>query len=291
MGEITGTQAGKLMQRLWSKLLLVMSLPVLLAEFFDGETGREYGVGFLPKVRLALRMARNRKTIPTASHFLEHLMMATEVLKVPKATPGSVVECGTFKGGSATSLSLVCELCDRKLDIFDSFEGLPEPNDEDREHKLLGTQTIHSYEHGTYRGTLPEVQRNIAAYGCIEACRFNAGYFDQSLPNFGSSCVLVFADVDLTASLETCLRYLWPLLQERCCFFTHEAQHLEISALFYDQPWWRSHLNCSAPGLIGAGTGIGLLPESGGYRSNLAYTIKNPGVKSFIEEPQTGILV
>jgi hypothetical protein len=277
------------MQRALSKLLVALSLPILLAEFLDRETGKEYGVSFFSKIKLAYRMARNRRRLTTASHFLEHLMMATEILKVPKSIPGSVVECGTFKGGSATNLSLVCELCDRHLEIFDSFEGLPEPTDGDREHKLLGTQTIHSYGQGAYRGSLPEVRRNIAAYGAIAVCEFHPGYFDESLPNFASRSVLVFADVDLTSSLETCLKYLWPLLQEGCCFFTHEAQHLEISALFFDQSWWRSNLDCPAPGLIGAGTGIGLLPESGGYRSNLAYTIKNPVVESFLENPQTGI--
>ena len=38
--------------------------------------------------------------------------------------------------------------------------------------------------------------------------------------------------VDLKDSLMTCLRYLWPLLEDRCCVFTHEASHMEIASLF-----------------------------------------------------------
>ena len=279
-----------LLRRLWSKLLVAMSAPIVLSEFFGREAGKDYGVSLLAKVRLVLRMIRNSRRVVTASHFLEHLIMATEILKVPKTVPGCVVECGTFKGGSATNLSLVCEMCDRKLEIFDSFEGLPEPDEADREHNLLATETMHSYQQGAYRGTLSEVQRNIATYGHIKSCGFTPGYFDRSLPDFRTPCILVFADVDLTHSLETCLTYLWPLLQDSCCFFTHEAQHMEISALFFDQNWWRSQLNCPAPGLIGAGTGIGLLPQAGGYRSNLGFTVKNPDVESFQEDPQIGVI-
>jgi O-methyltransferase len=282
------TQRATISKRVWNRLLIAMNIPILLSELFHDETGKEYGVGLFTKLRLVYLMARNRKRVTTGSHFLEHLLMATQILKVPKSVLGCVVECGSYKGGSATNLSLVCELCDRKLEIFDSFEGLPAPEKEDKEHMLIGLRRVHSYEQGAWCGTLPEVQRNIATHGQISVCNFNRGFFDQTLPGFNQPCILVFADVDLTTSLETCIKYLWPLLQKGSYLFTHEAQHLEISALFFDKPWWRSNLNCSAPGLIGAGTGIGLLPERGGYSSDLGFTIKNPIVESFVEDPQTG---
>jgi len=275
-------------QRILSRLLIALSTPILLSEFFRDETGKEYGVGLFTKLKLVYLMARNRKRVTTGSHFLEHLLMAIQILKVPKSVPGCVVECGSYKGGSATNLSLVCELCDRKLEIFDSFEGLPAPGEQDKEHMLIGLRRVHTYEQGAWCGTLSEVQRNISTHGRISVCSFNRGFFDQTLPGFNQPCVLVFADVDLTTSLETCIRYLWPLLQNGCYLFTHEAQHLEISSLFFDRPWWRTNLKCDAPGLIGAGTGIGLLPESGGYSSDLGFAIKNPIVETFVEDPQTG---
>jgi O-methyltransferase len=275
-------------RRMWERLLIALSMPIILSEFFDDETGKDYGVTFFTKLKLVYVMAGNRKKVTTGSHFLEHLLMATAILKVPKSVPGCVVECGTYKGGSATNLSLVCDLCDRKLEIFDSFAGLPAPAQSDKEHVLIGLQTIHTYEEGSWCGTLPEVQQNITAHGKISVCNFNPGFFDQSLPSFQQPCIFVFADVDLRTSLETCIEYLWPRLQNSCCFFTHEAPHIEISALFYDYPWWKEHLNSSAPGLLGAGMGIGLLPESGGYRSDLGFAMKNPAVERFVEDPQTG---
>jgi O-methyltransferase len=274
--------------RILNKAVIALSMPILLQEYFRPETGREYQIGFWAKLKLAMRMAANRKRITTASHFLEHLMMATQVLKVPKAVEGCVVECGTFKGGSAANLSLVCALCDRKLEIFDSFQGLPEPSASDREHVLLSAQELHTYAEGAWKGTLEEVKGNVARCGKIEVCTFNVGYFEETLPHFGKPCVLAFLDVDLIDSLRTCLLNLWPRLQDGSNLFTHEAPHREIAGAFFDEGWWQTQLRCQAPGLVGAGCGIGLLPADGGFRSDLGFTVKTPLVQKFRTNPQTG---
>jgi hypothetical protein len=89
----------------------------------------------------------------------------------------------------------------------------------------------------------------------------------------GRLCV---PDVDLRQSLEVCLNHLWPRLSDGCYLFTHEAAHREIASLFFDDAWWRLNLGCPAPGLVGAGSGLELLPVDGSFRSDLAYTIKGP---------------
>ncbi len=276
--------------RLWRITVTALSIPILLLEYFHSDTGREYGVRFFTKVWLAYRMVRNRKKITTASHWLEHLVMATQILKVPREVQGCVVECGSFQGGSAANLSLVCALCGRKLEIFDSFEGLPEPSDADKSHILVNDREIHTYSKGAFRGNLPDVQKNISKFGAISVCNFNVGYFDQTLPNFREKCILAFLDVDLTDSLKACLTYVWPLLQEGCFLFTHEAHHMEIAGLFFDEPWWKSSLRCKAPGLIGAGSGLGLIPFAGGFRSCLGYAVRNPAVADFEISRQTGVM-
>jgi O-methyltransferase len=269
--------------RFWRISVTLLSLPIILLDFFRFETGREFGVGFYTKIWLLFKMARNNRRIATASHFLEHLIMSAQILRVPRSIEGTVVECGSFKGGSAANLSLVCDLCDRKLEIFDSFAGLPEPLSSD---VLVDLHEIHSYEKGAFCGALSEVQGNISKYGAISACHFNVGYFQETLPHFSQKSVLVFLDVDLVDSLQTCFTYLWPLLQDECYLFTHEAHHMEIAGLFFQEEWWRSKMHCGAPGLIGAGTGLGLLPCSGGFRSALGYTVKNPNTQDFNLNPQ-----
>jgi hypothetical protein len=73
----------RIISKLWTKLVAGLIIPIILAEYFRAETGRHYGVGFFTKLKLVYLMRRNRKKVTTASHFLEHLLMATEILKTP----------------------------------------------------------------------------------------------------------------------------------------------------------------------------------------------------------------
>ncbi len=132
------------------------------------------------------------------------------------------------------------------------------------------------------------MKRNISKYGVINICNFNVGYFEYTLPNFKKKCAFVFLDVDLRDSLETCLKYLWPLLQDGCYLYTHKAPHREIASLFFDKDWWHNSVNSDPPGLVGAGTGLGLHPESGGFKSHLGYTVKNPKILDLNKVIQTG---
>jgi len=267
--------------KLFKMLLKILSLPVILGEYFDSRTGKEYNVGFLKKVRLMLKMIKNNKKIVSASNYIEHVVMAARILNIPKNVEGCVIECGSYKGGSTANLSLVCSLCNRRLEIFDSFRGLPEISLDDKDHTCVGSQEIHTYSKGDWIGTLNEVKKNISKYGDIRVCRFNEGYFKATLPQFDRKSVFIFLDVDLKTSLLTCLKYLWPLLQENCSLYTHEAGDMGIASLFFDKEWWFKTLKTNAPGLLGAGNGLGLNPQSGGFGSSIGYTIKNPKIQEF----------
>lgn len=279
----------KFLGKLYRILVQIMATPIFLSSFFANEAGQEYGVGFWKKMSLVLKMIRNNMSITSGSSFIEHLVMATALLKLPKALPGCVVECGTYKGVSATNLSLICTLVGRKLEIFDSFEGLPEPSAQDKEHSIIGTQETHYYEKGWWEGTLEEVKGNIKTYGNIDVCNFHKGYFNQTLPHFRETCAQIFVDVDYRDSLADCLKNLWPLLQDGCYFFVHEAQHMEIASLFYSEKWWGEELQGIPPGLVGAGTGVGIKILTEPYfSSSLGFTIKNPKKQNFKRYAQIG---
>ncbi len=268
-------------------LLQVLCIPVFLSEFFEKQTGAAYGLGFGAKWKLLWTMIRNNRKIVSGSTFMEHITMATSLLKTPPTLEGIVVECGTYKGVSAANLSLVCALVGRRLAIFDCFEGLPEPTAKDQAHTLIGHREIHTYTRGSWCGTLDEVRENIRRYGKLEVCDFHKGYFDKTLPGFNEKCVQIFLDVDYLSSLETCLTYLWPLLQDGCPLYTHESGHLEIAALFFSESWWHNHFASSPPGLVGAGTGLGFKILTGSYfNSNFGFTIKNPARERFTTVPQ-----
>jgi hypothetical protein len=148
---------------------------------------------------------------------------------------------------------------------------------------------MHTYARGAWCGTLDEVKANIRQYGNINVCRFNSGYFESSLPNFDGKCVFIFLDVDLVSSLKTCLKYLWPQLQDGCPVFTHEAPHLEIASVFFDRSWWQSEVGEDAPGLVGAGSGLGLIYSHGTFRSDLGYSIKHAVMLKPEVQPQLGL--
>ena len=62
----------------------------------------------------------------------QHLVLVNEILGLPRSLRGDVVECGCYCGASTANLSLACALTGRKLIVCDSFEGLPNPKDEEK---------------------------------------------------------------------------------------------------------------------------------------------------------------
>lgn len=262
--------------RILRRAVLLFCAPVFLGRFLARETGSEYRVGFLRKVQLLLRMFRNRFRIVTASGLLDQVVMATEILRIPREREGVVVECGSYQGGSTANLSLVCGLVGRTLHIFDSFAGLPEPTEADRLHILPSIHELRAFEKGDFCGTLEIVKNNVERLGNLGVCRFHVGYFANTLPGFTEPCVFAFCDVDLRSSLETCVEQLWPRLVDRCYLFTHEANHMEIAGLFFDSCWWSARLHSAPPGLVGGGSGLGLyVSDQGFFRSSLGFAIKN----------------
>jgi len=239
------------MLQLVKKIFGLLSVPVSILFILNSKNIHEsYRMSGFSKLKLGLRMFLNTKRIPTATSYKSHLAMALKILETRPDVPGDVIECGTWKGGSAANLSLVCKIAGRKLIVYDSFEGLPEGELGDREAK--------EYRKGDYLGTLDEVKSNIERYGAIECCEFIKGWFKDSLLKLDSPVLLAFLDVDLEASLHSCVRHIWPHLVEQGYIFTNECMGTNYVALFYSERWWRRYFDRGPPGLIGAGTGLPL---------------------------------
>lgn len=245
--------------RIFSRALsLLNSAPIVLAFLGDPEIGRAYGVGFRAKLRLLIQFAANTKRLPTLSHIREHLEMARALLAVPPDLKGDVVECGCYLGGSSVNISLVCALTGRRLLIYDSFEGLPEPGDHDRVHENLNQGYPDEYFKGRFAASMEMVRDNLKALGKAECCELIQGFFDQTLPGTGHDVVMAFLDVDLIDSLKPCLIGLWPKIASGCRVYVHEASSLSLIALFFDHGWWQENLDQPAPGFVGSGSGLPL---------------------------------
>jgi hypothetical protein len=265
----------------YSKLLTWLTLPVIVARLLEANGRRRRPVSRFALIKLALKSTLTSHKVQTASHYYEHLTMISAFLEIPEDVPGVVVECGCFKGGSTINLSMGAKLAGRELHVYDSFAGLPAPEDGDVSHTLLGRPVVHTYEAGMYAGSLPEVRANVERHGAIDVVSFHPGFFSESMADFDTPVVTAFVDVDLVSSLADTVRAIWPNLADGGAFFIHEAEHQEMVDFFYDQTWWREELGVDAPGLIGGGTGIGLEPQSGMWGSGIAFVVKNPRVREY----------
>ncbi len=237
------------MYRFILKLYYVLTVPIAIYFILNSnQIHPSYKLNSLRKLTLGVRMFLNKFRIPTGTSYKAHLAMALKILETPPDVEGVVIECGSWQGGSSANLSLVCKLTNRKLLIYDSFEGLPQTQPGDRQ----------PYQTGDFCGSLETVKKNIERYGAIECCEFVEGWFDQTLPRLESPVLLAFLDVDLEISLETCVRYIWPRLIDRGYIFIDEYVDLDYCSIFWSEKYWKKYFDRTPPGLIGSGVGLPL---------------------------------
>jgi hypothetical protein len=263
-----------LMKKLRKAPPTLLKLPYVFAFLLSSEIGSEYGLGFLAKLKLVAAFRRNNRQVETLSTIVEHLELASALLRVPRSMPGIVVECGCYKGGSTVNISLVCALVGRELMVCDSFQGLPAISDEDRAH----ISPIHAakgndaaYEEGEFAISLDTVRSNLERFGRLDVCRFNVGYFEESMASLDEPVAMAFLDVDLISSLNPCLEAIWPRLGREGRVYVHEADDLALVARFFDRDWWKTAIGVEAPGFVGGGSG---LPLAGVIGSSLGYSEK-----------------
>jgi O-methyltransferase len=212
-----------------------------------------YGFTWRRKVQLAYRMWRTTRNVTTGTSYKAHLAMASKLVEIPREVEGVVVECGCWYGGSTANLSLICDIVDRELIVYDSFEGLPPPEKGDLYAKDDAT--------GLLKAEVDLVRENVRRFGAVEHCTFRKGWFNETLPNHKEPIVLAFLDVDWQASLDDCVRNLWPHLTDKGYVFIDEFVLTDYCALFWSERYWKTRFDTTPPGLIGSGSGVG----TGGY--------------------------
>lgn len=252
--------------------------------FLNRNIHPEYGMTWWRLSRLAWRMYRNTTRVFTGTSYRSHLAMLAKLLEVPPDVEGVVVECGCFLGGSTVNLSLACEAVGRDLIVYDSYEGLPAGEANDKMARPGGT--------GVFTGPLEVVKANVAAYGAVDRCQFRKGWFSDTLPDHQEPIVLCFMDVDLQMSIHQCLVHLWPHLTDEGYVFTDDYTILDLCAVFYSEEFWRREFDRVPPGLVGAGTGLaigqywmGPFLHIGG---NWAYPLQTPASVAYTRKDFTG---
>jgi len=275
------------MKYILAKLLSRLEKILFVIKFVVNNAGSQYGICHSKKLELALKIIRNNKKVVSLTNWVQHFLLVQEIFKIPESLKGDVVECGCYNGATTINLSLACALTHRRLIVCDSFEGLPEPEDNERYEINPDATDYYVWEKGEFSSVdgLEGVKNNVEKFGNIKTCQFVKGYFENSLKNIDTdSIVLIFEDADMPSSVQDCLRYLWPKLQEGCKFFCHEPWSINVVSLFYDRKWWKDNLNTHPPGFYGSGhgiiSGLGLIYSEIGYAKKFdANKIKERGKK------------
>ena len=277
----------KIKRPIKEKIFRFCSALLTFLQFVFRNTGREYGLTILKRFKLGLRIIENTRDVKSLSTWRQHLILVEEILSVPAGVGGAVVECGCFNGASSVNLSLACALANRTLYVCDSFEGLPEPEAEEKFEVQGNSDNYYVWEKGEFssEGGLAAVRRNIEQFGDLSVCKFVKGYFNESLPTLeAEEVILVFEDADIASSVKDCLANLWPKMAEGSKFYCHEPWSKKVVALFFDADWWQAELGLDYPGFFGSGSGTvaGLGYSSMGYALKInEEKIRETGTKGF----------
>jgi len=126
---------------------------------------------------------------------------------VANAIPGDVVECGAARGGSAALMGLTLkELSadDRRLWVFDTFEGLPPPSAEDPDYDIAAPYT------GSCAGSLDEVTQSFRQLGIADRAKLVKGLYQDTLASAPIDKIAVLhIDADWYLSVRCCLDDLY----------------------------------------------------------------------------------
>ena len=141
---------------------------------------------------------------------------------IARQVPGDFVECGVWRGGSALIMGSVLKKLNqtRRLHLFDSFQGLPQPSAEDGERAA-------DYSDGQRDGKMVPVAKCEATIDHVKSALFNdakldpsyvefyEGWFQDTVPVSGnrlSKIAVLRLDGDWYASTQVCLEHLYPRL-------------------------------------------------------------------------------
>jgi O-methyltransferase len=142
-----------------------------------------------------------------------------------KNIEGDIVECGVWKGGSMMAIAetlLNGGDTSRELYLFDTFEGMPPPTEDDVDivgvtaESLLDGSDKEGKESVWCRATLDVVKKALDSTGYpAEKIHFIKGMVEQTIPNFAPDKIaLLRLDTDWYESTKHEMEHLFPCLSK-----------------------------------------------------------------------------
>lgn len=136
---------------------------------------------------------------------------------------GSFVECGVYRGGNALTMIRTLQnanVSDRDMWLYDTFDGMPKPEDIDVEfgvgpaHVLWSQKNGHDHGSDWVRATLDDARAIVIPTGYPpERIKFVQGMVEQTIPdNAPDQIALLRLDTDFYRSTKHELTHLFPRL-------------------------------------------------------------------------------
>ncbi len=153
------------------------------------------------------------KKVRKESHLLVTAGEAFLVYSLAQAQrdcPGDMAEVGVYRGGTA---KLICEAKGPvPLHLFDTFQGLPRPDERDECF----------FQPGWYAGRLEFVRDYLKSYKDVF---FYPGLFpDTAAPVADKTFSFVHLDVDLYQGTTSCLEFFYPRVERGGIMLVHDYQ-------------------------------------------------------------------
>ncbi|MCP9452152.1 MAG: TylF/MycF family methyltransferase [Nitrospira sp.] len=152
----------------------------------------------------------------------------TDVIR--RQVPGDVLEAGVWRGGVSIFMRGVLKARgdQRRVWVADSFEGLPDP---EQQHNSFG------WRKGDMAVSLEQVKSNFSRYGLLdEQVVFLPGFFHETLPTAAVTSLSVLrADADLYESTREILTHLYPKLSVGGYAIFDDYQNLKDCRLAIDE--------------------------------------------------------
>lgn len=136
--------------------------------------------------------------------------------------PGVIVECGVWRGANMMLAARTLRelgVTDRDLYLYDTFEGMPPPTEEDRDYNGISAESqLSNQEKGTgvwCEASLEDVRGNMVSTGYpSDRIHYIQGMVENTLPGtLPDKIALLRLDTDWYASTRHELEHLYPRLE------------------------------------------------------------------------------
>jgi O-methyltransferase len=132
----------------------------------------------------------------------ERRWLVGQMLRLVEGVSGDLAECGVFEGAAAYQLCRFAEAAGRRVHLFDSFEGISDPGNNDGTH----------WNRGDLSASEQMVRRNLAEFDCFDTFK---GWIPERFGEAAAAYCFVHIDVDLEGPTRDSLRCFYPKVQSR----------------------------------------------------------------------------